>query len=185
MVVVPAGNGLDKAYAIGKYEISVDEFNQFCASTQRCAARSRADRRLPVTRISVADAEAYASWLSEQASRHDGQRVVYRLPTAAEWEHAARAEGRQPEHKFNCRVLAGSEVISGHDLVNARSGRQNGWGLANYAGNAREWVRDVAGLTVRGGAYSDSLTDCGPELDEAHSGEADPLTGFRLVRELG
>jgi len=185
MVVVPAGDTLDKAYAIGKYEISVAEYNHFCASSRRCAARSRTERRLPVTRISVADAEAYASWLSTQASRQNGHRVVYRLPTSAEWEHAARAEGRQPERQFNCRVLSDGEIISGHDLVNARSGRQNGWGLANYAGNAREWVRDARGLTVRGGAFADPLTACGPQLDEGHSGEADPLTGFRLVRELG
>ena len=87
--------------------------------------------------------------------------------------------------KFNCRVLSAGEVIAGHELVNARSGKQNGWGLANYAGNAREWVRNSARLAVRGGAYADPLTVCGPKLDETHSGEADALTGFRLVRELG
>ena len=95
------------------------------------------------------------------------------------------ADGRQPEQQFNCRVLSAGEVIAGHALINARSGKQNGWGLANYAGNARELVRNGQSLAVRGGAYNDPLTECGPELDESHSGEADALTGFRLVRELG
>ncbi len=185
MVVVPAGNGVDRAYAIGKYEVSVTEFNVFCKSTGRCTPRASAERRLPITKISVADAEAYARWLSSEASRHNGHDVLYRLPTAAEWEHAATADGQQPERKFNCRVLSAGQVIAGHDLVNARSGKQNGWGLANYAGNAREWVRNAAGLAVRGGAYEDPLTTCGPTLDETHSGDADALTGFRLVRELG
>jgi serine/threonine protein kinase len=185
MVVVPAGNGLDKAYAIGKYEVSVTDFNHFCEFSRRCVARGGSERRNPLTGISVSDAEDYARWLSEQASKNNGHRVVYRLPTAEEWEHAAKADGQQPEQKFNCRVVSAGEVIAGHALVNARSGRQNGWGLANYAGNAREWVRNPQSLNVRGGAYDDPLTSCGPELDEAHSGEADDLTGFRLVRELG
>lgn len=185
MVVVPAGDGVDKAYAIGKYEVSVIEFNRFCENTRRCAARSSARRRLPITQISVTDAEEYARWLSEEASRQNGHQVRYRLPTATEWEHAASAGGRQPERKFNCRVLSAGEVIAGHDLINARSGQQNGWGLANYAGNAREWVRSERGLAVRGGAYVDPLTTCGPQLGETHNGEADRLTGFRLVRELG
>jgi serine/threonine protein kinase len=145
MVVVPAGSGLDKAYAIGKYEVSVIEFNHFCEKTGRCTARTSAERRLPVTGISIADAEEYARWLSTEASRQNGHQVLYRLPTAAEWQHAATANGQQPERKFNCRVLSAGQVIAGHDLVNARSGK----------------------------------------LDESHSGEADALTGFRLVRGLG
>jgi hypothetical protein len=185
MVVVPAGNGIDKAYAIGKYEVSVIDFNHFCEHSRRCAARNGSERRNPLTGVSVDDAEDYARWLSEEASKNNGHRVVYRLPTAAEWEHAARADGQQPEQKFNCRVVSAGEVIAGHALVNARSGKQNGWGLANYAGNAREWVRNPQSLAVRGGAYDDPLTNCGPELDETHTGEADDLTGFRLVRELG
>jgi hypothetical protein len=185
MVVVPAGNGLDKAYAIGKYEVSVIDFNHFCEYSRRCTARNGSERRYPLTGVSIGDAEDYARWLSEEASKNNGHRVVYRLPTAAEWEHAAKADGQQPEQKFNCRVVSAGEVIAGHALVNARSGKQNGWGLANYAGNAREWVRNPQSLTVRGGAYDDPLTNCGPELDEAHTGEADDLTGFRLVRELG
>ena len=184
MVVVPAGDGLDKAYAIGKYEVSVVNFNHFCAQSRRCTPRNSTEWRLPVTEVSVVEAEEYARWLSEQASRQNGNRVLYRLPTVAEWEHAAKAGGRQPERKFNCRVLSAGKVIAGHALVNARSGQQNGWGLANYAGNAREWVRDDQTLAVRGGAYSDPLTECGPELDEVHSGQPDALTGFRLVREL-
>ncbi|GMQ75580.1 MAG: hypothetical protein BMS9Abin01_0833 [Gammaproteobacteria bacterium] len=185
MVVVPAGGALDKAYAIGKYEVSVVDFNHFCEQSRRCSARPGAERRLPVTGISVADAEEYARWLSQEASGQSGQRVLYRLPTAAEWEHAANADGQQPEQQFNCRVMSAGEVIAGHALVDARSGKQNGWGLANYAGNAREWVRGDETLAVRGGAFNDPLTECGPAFDEAHSGEADAVTGFRLVRELG
>ena len=185
MVVIPAGNGLDKSYAIGKYEVSVVDFNHFCEQSQRCRPRNVAGRRLPVTEIAVGEAEDYARWLSREASANNGHRIRYRLPTAAEWRHAAQADGRQPERNFNCRVSSAGEVIAGHALVNARSGGQNGWGLTNYAGNARELVRGDNAVTVHGGAFSDPLTECGPDLGESHSGEADALTGFRLVRELG
>ncbi len=185
MVVVPAGNGFAGAFAIGKYEVSVSEFNHFCQASGRCSTRTGAELRLPITGISIAEAEEYARWLSAEASRQSGQPTAYRLPSDAEWMHAAAANGQQPEQKFNCRVLVAGKIIAGHDLVDARSGQQNGWGLANYAGNAREWVRIGRELSVRGGAYDDPLTECGPELDETHSGQADELTGFRLVRELG
>ena len=185
MVVIPAGGGLDKAYAIGKYEISVVEFNHYCERSGHCSPRENAGRRLPITDVSAAEAQAYAQWLSQEASRQSGHRVTYRLPTATEWRHAAMADGQQPAQQFNCRVLSAGEVIAGHNLIGVRSGKQNGWGLANYAGNARELVRSGESLSVRGGAYNDPLTECGPEFDAPHSGEADPLTGFRLLRELG
>ncbi|NCF29426.1 MAG: SUMF1/EgtB/PvdO family nonheme iron enzyme, partial [Gammaproteobacteria bacterium] len=185
MVVVPVGNGLDKSYAIGKYEVSVVDFNHFCEQSRQCSPRGNAGRRLPVTEISATEVAEYARWLSLEASRQSGRPVLYRLPTEAEWQHAAKADGQQPERKFNCRVLSAGEIIAGHALVSARSGKQNGWGLANYAGNARELVRNDQALAVRGGAYNDPLTSCGAEFSEAHSGDADALTGFRLVRELG
>ncbi len=56
-------------------------------------------------------------------------------------------------------------------------------GLYNDAGIAdREFQKREM---LRGRAYDDPLTKCGPEHDEAHSGETDSLIGFRLVRELG
>ncbi|MDX1434767.1 MAG: SUMF1/EgtB/PvdO family nonheme iron enzyme [Gammaproteobacteria bacterium] len=184
MVVVPAGDGVPEPFAIGRFEVSGAEFAQFCEQTRRCEPPDAAHRRLPVTGVAVDTVEAYARWLSERASEQAGRPVVYRLPTDDEWRHAAEAGGEQPEHQFNCRVVSVGEVINGHALVEVESGRQNGWGLANYSGNAREWVRDGERLAVRGGAYTDPLTACGPGMRSEHGGEGDELTGFRLVREL-
>ncbi len=185
MVVVPAGGAVDTEFAIGKYEVTVADYNLFCSETGSCEPRSAKERRLPITGITLADAERYAAWLSARASSSTESTIVYRLPTVAEWEYAALAGGAQPEKKFNCRVTSGADIIAGHSLVDARSGRPNGWGLTNYVGNAQEWVRAGAAVVARGGAFEDPLAKCEPSISRSHSGGADEVTGFRLVRELG
>ena len=40
------------------------------------------------------------------------------------------------------------------------------------------------GIVARGGSFTDPLGRCKISLSEKHSGKADPVTGFRLVREL-
>lgn len=185
MVVVPAGSSIGKAFAISKYEISGSDFSDYCKATGSCASLPRSKARLPLTSISVQEVEAYAQWLSEEAGKTENRKVIYRLPTEEEWEHAARAAGAQPEKKYNCRVTAGGNVISGRALVDAASGAQNGWGLTNYVGNAQEWVRSAGGLKARGGNYEDPLTRCDISISRSHSGQPDGVTGFRLVREMG
>ncbi|MDH3316641.1 MAG: SUMF1/EgtB/PvdO family nonheme iron enzyme, partial [Gammaproteobacteria bacterium] len=185
LVVVPAGGSIGKPFAITKYEISGSDFNDYCKATGSCTSLARSKAKLPLTSVSVQEVEAYAQWLSQEASKAEKRKVVYRLPTEEEWEHAARAAGVQPKRKYNCRVTAGGGVISGHDLVDAASGAQNGWGLANYVGNAQEWVRSAGGLKARGGTYEDPLTRCDISISRNHSGQPDHATGFRLVREMG
>ena len=138
------------------------------------------DASLPVTGISLQQAQAYAQWLSQKTGAR------YRLPTSEEWAFAANAEGKLPsQSEYNCRVESGGTVIKGLSLVDAQSGKPNGWGLINFVGNAQEWVTAGGGVAVRGGAFEDPLTRCGVDLAKPHSGGADAVTGFRLVRELG
>ena len=132
-----------------------------------------------MTGISIQEAQAYASWLSAQSG------ATYRLPTETEWEYAAKAAGKQPKKDSNCRVQLGDQILKGHALVSAKSGQQNGWGLANYIGNAQEWVKSSGGVKVRGGAFEDPLSKCDLSMSKPHGGGPDGLTGFRLIRELG
>ena len=69
-------------------------------------------------------------------------------------------------------------------MEDVNSGKQNGWGLANYLGNAQEWVDSSAGLKAKGGAYKDAMKDCTLELERAHDGKPDEYTTFRLVRDI-
>ncbi len=178
MVVIPAGSAIEKPFAIGKYEISVADYNLYCAASKACTKRA-GDTTLPLTQISVNDAKAYAQWLTTMSG------YTYRLPTESEWLHASNAEGVQPEKDFNCQLYLGGNLLKGQALLNTHSGKSNGWGVTNYIGNAQEWVINASGSTkVRGGAYTDALSSCDITLVRNHSGTADGITGFRLVREL-
>jgi len=183
LVVVPSGGAIKKPFAIGRFEVSIAEYNVYCKATKQCKRR-KGSAKLPVTGISAKQMAAYTEWLSAQASGTGKRKIIYRLPTVAEWEHAANAGGKQPKKDFNCRVKFGDQVLKGRSLVSAKSKLMNGWGLANYIGNAQELVRSSNGFVARGGAFEDPLSKCDVSASKPHGGGADALTGFRLLREI-
>ena len=75
-------------------------------------------------------------------------------------------------------------MLKGQEVVTTRSGKSNGWGLKNYLGNAQEWVFDNnQTLLAAGGAYSDNQSKCTISFTRKHNGQADTITGFRVVLE--
>lgn len=179
MVVVPGGGNFARPFAIGKYEVTVGDFNNFCKSTGACETIANRESRLPITGISLEQANAYAKWLSERTGN------TYRLPTVDEWTYAAEAAGEQPRKDYNCRVEQSGQILKGQSTMGVNTGKANGWGLYNYVGNVQEWARSGEGVVVRGGAFEDTFSKCSISLEKPHGGEPDDSTGFRLLQELG
>ena len=175
MVVAGVSGETGPAYAIGKYEVTAAEFNLYCDATKSCDIA--ASQKLPITGISVASARAYASWLSERTG------AIYRLPTEAEWRHAARGNGQPTDlNEVNCRHYEGAAMIE-PSLGNAQHGATNAWGIINYLGNASEWAVTANGrLVILGGSIWDK--HCTVVTTERDRGHPDPAKGLRLVREI-
>ncbi len=96
-----------KAFAVGRVEITRAEYAAFAReadykTTTRCDLGKRRgtfdwtkpgfeqDERHPVVCVSIRDVEAYLDWVSQKSGRN------YQLPTAGEWEFAARGDTDTP-----------------------------------------------------------------------------------------
>jgi hypothetical protein len=176
MVVVPASQG-NPVFAIGQFEISVGEINEFCTQTKQCEPL-HGNSELPATNISFNTAKAYTRWLAHNSG------YTYRLPRRKEWLYAAQAQNSPLDDNRNCTLNARG-INKGEQLENITTGKKNRWGLVNHVGNAQEWVlvnnRDLA---AAGGAHTDPMQKCQYETQKNHDGSPDPITGFRVVRDL-
>lgn len=173
LVVIPGNSKLDM-FAIGKYEITRNEFNKFCKSTSSCKPLTGGDQEIPVTDIDVYTVKLYLNWISENTGKK------YRLPRKNEWLYAAKSRRKKLDANRNCK-LSTRGIQKGEGLIQSSVGQQNSWGLVNYVGNAQEWVYDKGRkLTTVGDSYAQAMEKCTITTTVTHSGIADNKTGFRV-----
>jgi len=138
-------------FALGRYPVTFDEYDEFAASTKRKppddAGWGRGRR--PVINVSWRDARAYVAWLSERTG------ATYRLPSEAEWEYACRA-GTSTSFHFGPTISTGEAhfaIASATGPVGIQVAFEitfpvgafpaNAFGLHDMHGNVWEWCADV------------------------------------------
>lgn len=175
LVVVPSGSGV-RPFAIGKYEVTKGDMKTFCASSGQCDVSG--DQSVPAANLSLSTIRTYLRWLSDNSGK------TYRLPSASEWKYAARAGGQSLDSNRNCK-LSSRGIEKGGRVLKATIGRQNKWGLVNTAGNIQELVSTGGrGVAAAGGSFDTPLAECTANTLIDHNGNANKLTGFRVLRQL-
>ena len=174
---------ITRPFAIGVYEVTRNEYSRFvravdhssdlesCLVNEGHLWKERPGQnwrilafpqtpRHPVVCVNWYDATAYVSWLSQTTG------FEYRLPSAAEWEYAARAGTNTPWYwgdstDEQCAYANGADETTdlpwraqcndGHAQTALVGVLQpNAFGLHDVLGNAWEWVQDCFNWSYEG-----------------------------------
>lgn len=214
MVVVPAGSfsmgsndagaeedegpphkvTIAKPFALGKYEVTFDEW-EACVADKACERtpdEGWGRGRRPVLHVNYDKATGYAKWLSAKTGQ------VYRLPSEAEWEYAARAGTAQnrPWGSDAAAACAHANVYDESAHMKYRFGWRpakcddksvetapvgsyaaNAFGLHDMLGNVWEWVADcyVAYANAPTDGSAASSADCKKRISRGGSWNVFPI----------
>lgn len=190
---------MQKAFYLSLHPVTNEQFRLFKPehSSGTLQGRSLDLPNQPVVRVSWTDAALYCNWLSEQESLTpfyvvengevtgiNADSTGYRLPTEAEWEWAARADGKGGTVRFpwgdtwppeagvgnfadeSTSAFLGQYLRGYNDTYpgtsNVGSFAPTPLGLYDMAGNVSEWVHDVYGA-VSGLSTARETDPLGPE----------------------
>ncbi len=147
---------LPKAFALGRFPVTASEFEHFRTDTEWQLRPELVWHKgsCPVVNVRMEDIRLYLKWLSQQTGH------IYRLPTEAEWEFAARAGTRTPfyhGHSVSCKDVHFNPAFPYQEALEKRRwylprcfpSRQasevglltpNAWGLYDMHGNVWEFT---------------------------------------------
>ena len=195
---------LSRPFYLGMYPVTQRQWEAVMGSNPSCFQGSER----PVEQVSWDKVQEFIRSLNT----HEG-RALYRLPTEAEWEYAARA-GATGDYCFGDDVTQLAQYAWYADNAEGTTHpvgqlQPNAWGLYDMYGNVWEWVQDwydsqeyakraATGTAVvdpagpamgsyrvdRGGSWGAAARRCRSALRRGSApGFRDGSLGFRLLRE--
>jgi len=196
-------------YWIGLYPVTNGQYAEFVRRTGHDAKKADDWGQLndhPAVRVSWYDAQAYCLWLNEEHATEGQKGFLFRLPSEAEWEKAARGEfGTEWPwgNDFDPNKCNSSEGGKGGTTPvgeYSAAGGDSPYGVADMAGNVWEWTQSLfkpypydvddgredlqaEGLrVVRGGSFDrlSRLARCGARFGNDPYG-FDEFLGFRVL----
>lgn len=186
---------IDRPFYLGRHEVTQREY----AAIMGTNPSNHQGKDYPVERITWNHAERFCRLLSER------ENVLYRLPTAAEWEFACRAGTTTPfsfgktmdtdDANFDPEyTIPGFENRGGTrgTTIEVETFRPNAFGIHDMHGNVAEWCLDIDNWLQEspdnrqqaGGGYNSSILQCRSAAAEGLGRIRNANVGFRVVREL-
>jgi formylglycine-generating enzyme required for sulfatase activity len=176
---------INRAIAVGKFEVTRDQFNTFLQDTghdmgNKCTLWTGTSfvgktgfgvlkpgfgqtGDHPATCISWQDAKAYVIWLSGRTGN------TYRLLTEAEWEYAARA-GQSAAYQSGATLDPGRANFKNTSTVPVGLYAANAFGLHDVHGNVWEWTEDCHSNNYESAPADGSAVQRKPDCERTYRG---------------
>ncbi len=171
-------------FSIGKSLVTQEQWENLMGSKNPSAFKK--GKNYPVEHVNWHDVQKFILRLNQKTQ------LSFRLPTAEEWEFAARSGGKKEKwagtnNESELTEYAWYRINSGGETHPVGERRPNGLGLYDMSGNVWEWVQKDYGVVgqeneIRGGSWNDPPTS----LRTSARGCVGPnerigFIGFRLV----
>ena len=187
---------ISRPFYLGKYEVTQEQWQAVMGTNP---SLFQGDPKRPVEQVAWQDAQEFIRRLNAKENVK-----IYRLPTEAEWEYAARA-GTTTTYSFGNDVsqlrqygwYADNAAKQTHPVGQLQP---NPWGLYDMHGNVWEWVLDWSGRYPagavtdpqgpdsgsqhmrRGGGWNNGASYCRSSNRYSVVGFRDDFLGLRVVR---